>query len=192
MKSVMLYFGSFNPIHKGHMSVAEYVLAEGVCDEVWFVVSPHNPLKPKDMLIAEQDRLRMAEIAVASSDYSARMRVCDVEFSLPKPSYTISTLEALSSSYPNVVFSLLVGTDIVPQFEKWRDWQKIIDNYRIYVYPREGYGDAADSRFSMLSDAPYHNVSSTEIRDALAGNGKATDALPAGVYEYIKANKLWI
>mgnify|MGYP000629925879 CR=1 FL=1 len=135
MHSVILYFGSFNPVHKGHMAVAEWILEQGLCNEVWFVVSPQNPLKRDGSLIGEEERLAMVRLAAAASRYSRRMRACDVEFSLPRPSYTVDTLSVLTERYPDTTFSLLVGSDIPGQITQWKEWRKLLDNYKIYVYP---------------------------------------------------------
>lgn len=192
MKSVMLYFGSFNPIHKGHIAVAEWILEQGRCDEVWFVVSPQNPLKAKELLIDEKKRFNMVELAISGSKLHDRMRACDIEFDMPRPSYTIDTLTALSNKYKEIRFSILVGSDIVGQIEKWREWQKISNNYTIYVYPRRGYPlDRADRRFVALENAPYEDFSSTQVRESLYQCG-ATGMVPECVKEYIKEHDLWI
>lgn len=187
----MLYFGSFNPVHKGHLAVAEWVLEQGICDRVWFVVSPRNPLKEESSLMGGEHRLAMVSLAVGESEYADRMKVCDVEFTLPKPSYTIETLSALGRLYPEIEFSVLVGSDIPAQIAKWKDWRKLLDNYKIYVYPRRGYpAQGADPRFIVLKNAPYEDCSSTEIRSALA-DGSDSGMLAEAVKEYINLHDLW-
>ena len=150
MHSVILYFGSFNPVHKGHMAVAEWILEQG-----------------------------------------RRMRACDVEFSLPRPSYTVDTLSVLTERYPDTTFSLLVGSDIPGQITQWKEWRKLLDNYKIYVYPRRGYpAPAADCGFTVLEGAPFEDYSSTEVRTALTEGG-GDDMVPDVVKEYIKTQGLW-
>lgn len=192
MKAVLLYFGSFNPVHKGHIAVAEWVLAQGVCNELWFVVSPQNPLKTDGSLIGETDRLAMVELAIDVSKYPHRMKTCDVEFSMPRPSYTIDTLRELSVRYPDVEFSILVGSDIVGQIEYWKEWRALLENYKVYVYPRRGYEmpDKDDKRFIQLLGAPLEDYSSTEVRQALEENGNS-DMIPDVVKKYIKNTGLW-
>lgn len=195
MLSVTLYFGSFNPIHKGHIAIAEYVLSENIADELWFVVSPQNPLKPAGMLINEDDRLEMVRLAISDSPFAGRMKACDIEFSLPRPSYTVDTLRALEERYPDTEFSVLVGSDILGQFMQWKEWGRLIEGYDFYVYPRRGYGPGPMpgellDKFTILYGAPYFDFSSTAIRDALSGGG-AEDMLPGKVYEYIKEHNLW-
>lgn len=191
MKSVMLYFGSFNPVHRGHIAVAEYVLEKGLCEEIWFVVSPKNPLKQEDILIDENDRLEMVGLAVAASACPDRMKAVDIEFELPKPSYTIDTLRVLQKLYPATVFSLLLGSDIAGQFHLWKEWETLLSDYHIYMYPRRGY-KPDDGRFIMLEDAPYFDYSSTEVRQALGEGRDVSDMLAPEVYNYIKKKRLWI
>lgn len=187
----MLYFGSFNPIHKGHIAVAEWILKHDICSELWFIVSPQNPLKSEDELIGELHRLNMVELAIAASRYPHRMRACDVEFQLPKPSYTIDTLSVLDKMYTDVEFSLLVGSDIVQQIEQWKDWQKLLNNYKIYVYPRRCYKhDDKEGKFILLEGASYEDYSSTEVRCALSGD-YSSDMTQECVAEYIKKHRLW-
>lgn len=190
MRRVVLYFGSFNPIHKGHVAVAERVLERGLCDEVWFVVSPQNPLKPKAELIDEHHRLNMVRLAAEASRYPDRMKVCDVEFDMPRPSYTIDTLEELGRRWPEVRFAMLVGTDIVGQIERWKRWEEIVSRYKIYVYPRRGYVGDGDARFEALEGEPFEDCSSTEVRKALAEGD--SDMIAEPVKNYIKEHQLWI
>lgn len=191
MGSVMLYFGSFNPIHRGHMAIAEYVLRHGLCDELWFVVSPRNPLKDDSILIGEEDRLKMVEVAIGESGESGMLRACDVEFGLPRPSYTIDTMRALNEQFPQISFSILMGSDAAAQIEMWKEWRALLSDYKIYVYPREGYDIRHSERFVMLDRAPYFDYSSTEIREALLTDGDAAAMLPTGVYDYITQHGLW-
>lgn len=196
MASVILYFGSFNPVHEGHMAIAEYVLRENVADELWFVVSPHNPLKDSGGLIDEEDRLVMVRLAISQSPLCRRMKVCDIEFDMPRPSYTIDTLQTLERLFPDSNFSLLIGSDNVEGFDRWKDWRKLVNNYKIYVYPRRGYRmdsipEKYEGKFNILARAPYFDFSSTQIRSVLTAGNDVQDMLPWKVYDYIKIHGLW-
>ena len=192
VRKIILYFGSFNPVHNGHTAVAGYVLERGLCDELWFVVSPRNPLKDSAELAPDGDRLHMAEIAVVEKLAGRAVRVSDVEFSLPKPSYTIDTLRHLTREYPEAAFSILVGADIMEELDLWKDYREILDNYNIYVYPREGYtlGKFAD-RVTLLADAPMCDYSSTDVRRGLAQGGDVGSMVSPGVLKYIDEHRLW-
>ena len=188
----MLYFGSFNPIHKGHVAIAEFVLDEKLADEVWFVVSPKNPLKNSDILIDECDRLEMVRLAIAGSRYPERLKASDIEFALPKPSYTIDTLRVLQQTYPGINFSLLFGSDITGQFHLWKEGKSILENFNVFVYPRSGYANHDLDNAQLLAGAPYFDYSSTEIRDALRDGREIREMLPPHVYDYIKKKRLWM
>lgn len=192
MACILLYFGSFNPIHNGHTSVARYAAEKGICDRMWFVVSPKNPLKESAELAPDADRLRMAEIAVSEQLKGLNVRVSDVEFGLPKPSYTIDTLRYLAGRYPGDTFALLGGADIMEEIERWKDYEELLRDYKIYVYPREGYspGGYAD-RVTLLADAPRWDYSSTDVREALRDGRDAGGMLAPGVLQYIKERGLW-
>lgn len=174
---IILYFGSFNPIHYGHLHLAEYVLRNVDVDALWFVLSPHNPLKsPKD-LWPEQKRLLLVRQAIEGH---VGLEACDVEFSLPKPNYTINTLRHLAAQYPEHTFSILIGEDNYQIFDRWREWQEIINRWPIYVYPREG-SESDRTRFPemhWLDHAPHYNVSSTEIRQRLSRGESIDDLTP--------------
>lgn len=195
----ILYSGSFNPIHRGHLAVAEQVLLAFPDSELWLVVSPQNPLKSETELAPEQHRLAMARIAARHSLLHERIQVCDIEFSLPKPSATIHTLQALSARHPQRSFSLLIGSDNAACFNQWIAYKEILAHYPVLVYPREGHpvqpGPETD-RFTFLHDVPLLPQTATDIRSLIANNGKDTKALverelPAGVWEYIKMHKLY-
>lgn len=163
-----LFFGSFNPIHKGHLAIARYLLDNGYCREVWFVVSPMNPFKQDNSLLEESERLRIVRMAIAAD---SRMKACDVEFGMPKPSYTIDTLRKLSTGYKNGItgepgFALIIGGDNLRDFHLWKDYREIAEHYRILVYPRPGI-DVSAIHFPnvTLVEAPLFSVSSTEIRE---------------------------
>jgi nicotinate-nucleotide adenylyltransferase len=174
LKNVFLYFGSFNPIHRGHIAVAEYVVEQGLCDEVILVVSPQNPLKPSDELLPEMERFEMAEKACAESRFPERIKASCIEFLLPKPSYTIDTLRHLNEKYGDgMQFSLLTGEDLIGQLPQWKEWEEVVSTWPIYVYPREMQSEESATKdnlepltfnFTLLEDAPHYPCSSTEIR----------------------------
>ena len=154
----MLYFGSFNPIHKGHIALAEYAIEKGLCDEVVLVVSPQNPLKPAGQQAPELDRFSMAETACAASKYPDKIKPSVIEFMLDKPSYTIHTLRHLTENYGTQMrFSILMGDDLVPQLPEWKQYREIIDNYPIFVYPRTGQPlPDLGGRITLLKGAPLY------------------------------------
>ena len=181
MRKIGLFFGSFNPIHIGHLIIGNAMLAH--CDldevwfvvdldEVWFVVSPQNPLKERKTLLADQQRLEMVRLAVHDN---YRMRACDVEFHLPIPSYTVLTLAHLGDKYRDKQFCLIMGSDNLETFERWRNWEFILEHYQIYVYPRPGHTDcklASHPNVTMV-EVPQIDISSTYIRVVLFAQGWA-------------------
>ncbi len=189
----MLYFGSFNPIHRGHIALAEYVLDMKLCDEVVMVVSPRNPLKEAKDLAPEVDRFEMCEIACQASRYADRIKPSIIEFLLERPSYTINTLRHLSENYgDNSEFSLLMGGDIIPEFHKWRSYEEILEGYKIFVYPRRGQRVTAYlDKIELLSGAPLQNFSSSDVRSALLQGESADNMVQVEVAKYISTKKLW-
>ena len=193
MKNVLLYFGSFNPIHKGHIALAEWVVEQGLCDELIFIVSPQNPLKSSTELAPEFSRYEMCEMACASSRYTDRIKVSAVEFVLEKPSYTINTLRYLRSEFGSQMqFSILLGADNIESFDRWREYEEILRDYRLLVYPREGYSvEKFAEKITFLSDAPLFDFAATDIRKAIADDEDFTDKLPSAVAKYIIQNRLY-
>ena len=177
-----IYGGSFNPIHYGHIGLAKWVIENTNLEEVWMMISPNNPLKDKSILADEQERLAAAKEAIGdgllgnktmrqeSEEAKGRIIVSDFEFHLPRPTYTANTLRALAQACPEHEFTLIIGEDNLSIFDKWREYQYILDNYRIFVYPRHGNSTytlphAKDLR--VLTSAPYFDISSTELRQKL-------------------------
>lgn len=184
MKTVGLFFGSFNPIHVGHLIIANTMLQNGGLDEVWFVVSPQNPLKARATLLADHHRMQMVRRAI---DDNYRLRACDVEFHLPIPSYTCVTLAELSERYPDHQFSLIMGGDNLANFHRWRNYQYILDNYHILVYPRPGYdgGRFADHPHVKMVDVPMMDISSSYIREQIAQGHSVQYLLSDPVFKYL-------
>lgn len=164
--NVALYFGSFNPIHIGHLALANYLCEWGGVDQLWFVVSPRNPFKQQADLIDDDLRLQWVRLAIA--DYP-KFQACDVEFSMPRPSYTYHTLQKLKELFPEDEFSLLMGADNWPNLRNWYQGEKIIEENPIIVYPRPGYeiDEVSLPENVRFVDAPQFDVSSTFIREAL-------------------------
>ena len=193
MKRVMLYFGSFNPVHRGHVALAEYVVERGLCDEAVLVVSPQNPLKAAEGLAPELSRFEMAEIACAASKYPERIRPSVVEFLLPKPSYTIDTLRYLTANYGTQMrFSVLMGGDQIERLDRWKEYRAILDGYPIYVYPRRGERvERFADRIVLLEDAPLLDVSATTVRTMLGRGEDVSELVHPDVLKYIRSHGLW-
>ena len=180
-----LFFGSFNPIHTGHMILAEYMVEYTDLKEVWFVVSPQNPLKEKKSLLADYHRLAMVNIAVEDD---VRLRSCNIEFKMPQPSYTIDTLAYLSEKHPERHFILIGGTDILPSFHKWKNYQELLKQYELYIYNRTHYdpGEYKDHPQIKFFDAPLIEISASFIRSSISEGKDIRYMLPPRIYEYIK------
>ena len=180
-----LYFGSFNPIHIGHLAIAGYMLEFTDIDQLWFVVSPQNPLKRKKSLLADYHRLEMVRMAI---DDDARFRVSDIEFKMPKPSYTIDTLTYLEEKHPNQQFSLIMGSDGLKTFNKWKHADLITTKYHRYVYPRPGIDKEilqAQGNITLVN-APMMEISSSFIRESIKNGKDVRYYLPEKVYTYIQ------
>ena len=193
MKRVALYFGSFNPIHKGHIALAEWVVEQGLCDELIFIVSPQNPFKEQEGLAPEFSRYEMCELACKDSRYSEQIKVSAVEFVLEKPSYTINTLRYLRENFGSEMqFSILMGADNIENFDKWREYEEILRNYPLLVYPREGYSvEKFADKITFLENAPLFDYAATDIRTMIAEGVDFRDKLSAEVAHYIIQNKLY-
>lgn len=183
---VGLFFGSFNPIHVGHMIIANYMVEFTNLDEVWFVVTPHNPFKKKKTLL--HDNHRYQTVMVATEDY-VKLRPSRIEFDLPQPNYTIDTLTHLYENYPQHDFSLIMGEDNLNSFHKWKNYEMILENHSIYVYPRISETRKKSKFYGHLKvnfvDAPIVEISSTFIRTAIHNNKDIRSFLPSNVWKYI-------
>lgn len=181
---VGLFFGSFNPVHVGHMIIASYMLEFTDLDQVWFVVSPQNPFKAKSSLLPERQRLQMVKLAIGDNN---SMKASDIEFGLPQPSYTINTLTYLKEKYPAMNFALIMGADNLQTFHKWKNYEEILSAHELYVYPRPGIsaGDLVSYPQAKLINAPLMEISSTFIRNAVREKKDVTHYLPAAVHTYL-------
>ncbi len=189
---VALYFGSFNPIHNGHIAIAEYVVEQGLCDLLVMIVSPQNPLKQSADLAADLARFEMVEAACAASKYPERIVASAIEFILPRPSYTIDTLRALEKEQgENMEFSIIMGGDLAQQLPRWKEWRTILESYPIYMYPRENITFTPYPEIQMMAQAPQLDFSSTDVRNRLLNGESISEMVPRCVEEYIRKNKLW-
>lgn len=179
-----LFFGSFNPVHIGHMALANYMLEFTNMNEVWFVVSPHNPLKEKKDLLDQYKRLVMVQLAI--DDYPG-MRASNIEFGLPQPSYTIHTLVHLKEKYPTHSFSLILGEDNLDTFHKWKNHQEILKSHQLFVYPRSGAAGTAflDHPAVHRTTAPMIEISASFIRRAIREGKNMRFYLPEKVWEEV-------
>lgn len=184
---IAVYSGSFNPVHNGHLAIAQKVIDQSGVDELWFLISPQNPLKKNSDLWPENDRLSMVKLAIEDKP---RMKASDYEFHLPRPTFTINTLDSLKSDYPQHDFVLLVGGDNLSSIRRWYKYQRIIDDYGLIVYPRPGYSAEKfkDKPNVQFIEAPLLNISATEIRKKILNNESIDDLVPVKVGDYITKN----
>ncbi len=185
-----LFFGSFNPPHVGHMVIANFLINHGNLNELWFVVSPHNPLKEKKTLLQARTRLELVRTAIGDFQH---MAASDIEFNLPAPNYTIQTLVHLEEKYPGRCFSLIMGMDNLQSLHKWKAWETIISNYRIIVYPRPGYNGEPHIQHEnvQIVAAPLMEISSSFIREEFAKGRDPRFFLPASVASMIQREGLY-
>lgn len=186
-KKIGLYFGTFNPIHVGHLTIANYMVEFSDLDEVWMVVTPHNPHKKKSTLLDNHHRLAMVRIAL--EDYP-KLKASNIEFDLPQPNYTVNTLTYLEEKYPEQSFCLIMGEDNLKSLHKWRNYEVLIERYHIYVYPRiSGVSTVSASVAKSTSiskiEAPIMELSSTFIRKAIKDKKNIRPMLPQNVWEYV-------
>jgi len=195
--NIGLYFGSFNPIHVGHLIIANHMLEYGNLDQLWFVVSPHNPLKEKKTLLSDHHRLMLVKEAVEDNP---KMRASDVEFSLTQPSYTAKTLMVLSEKYPQHRFTLIMGEDNLKTIHKWYNYTYLLDNYSILVYPRLCPSQlptdtnsliASYPTITLVENAPLMNLSSSFIRQSIRNGKNVQYLLPDSVYNYVQEMRFY-
>ena len=180
-----LFFGSFNPVHIGHMALANYMLEFTDLNRVWFVVSPHNPLKNKSSLLADHHRLALVQQAIGDNN---KIKASDIEFALPKPSYTVNTLVHLAEKYPKNEFALIMGSDNLESLHKWKNYEVILNQYTIYVYPRPGFagGQFATHKNIVMTEAPLMSISSTMIRNAIKEKKDMRYFMPTAAWNYLE------
>ncbi len=192
MKKIGLYPGTFNPIHKGHITLANYFINNTDLDEVWVLLTPQNPFKSNDNLIEDEHRLEMAN---KTFNQLKDIKVSDIEFQLDKPNYTIDTINRLTKDFPYFHFTLLIGEDNLANFHQWKDYTKILDLVNVFVYPRNTIIDKdqeliQNNKISLLN-APKIEISSDEIRELMKDGNDIESYLPKEVYNYITEKKLY-
>lgn len=187
---VGLFFGSFNPIHVGHLIIANYMATQTDLEQIWLVVSPQNPLKPKNSLARDRDRLNMVQLAI---DDNKLLRASDIEFKLPKPSFTIDTLAYLGEKYPKYEFALIMGGDNLATLHKWKNYEQILRGYDIYVYKRPNYdlGEFATHPRVKLFEAPLMEISATYIRKCLTEGKPIQYLVTDPVLKYLTESKVY-
>ena len=188
-KVIGIFGGSFNPVHNGHIMLAQYLAQHSHLDEVWLTLSPQNPLKISNSLLDDNHRLAMLKLAIENQP---QLKVCDIELEMPRPSYTINTLDELSRRYPNYKFNVVIGGDNWNIIDRWKDYQRIINEYGVVIYPRPGYElSQTDKHNVVVVNAPLADISSTQIREAIAKYDEVGHLLPQGVAEYINKHNLY-
>ena len=185
-KQVGLFFGSFNPIHIGHLIIANHLVEHSAMDELWLVVTPQNPFKEKQSLLDNYLRLEMVNLAI--EEYP-KLRASNIEFQLPQPNYTVNTLAYLEEKFPNVSFALIMGEDNLKSLHKWKNYEYILEHYPIYVYPRISEGEMPDNLVQhphiKRVTAPIIELSSTFIREEIKARRNVRALLPEKVWQYI-------
>lgn len=186
---VGLLFGSFDPIHQGHLMLGQYMLQFEELDEVWYVLSPQNPLKSPTQLSTVPHRLNMLRLALSNS---TRLKVCERELTMPAPSYTINTLNTLRGEHPGVLFSIIMGTDNIATIDQWKDYKTILDYHKILVYPRLGSPEPAIHHPNIKNtNAPIVDLSSTNIRNWIRAGKEVHFFIPPQVHQYIIDHNLY-
>ena len=184
--NVGLFFGSFNPIHVGHLIIANHLVEHSDMDQIWFVVTPHNPFKKKSSLLDNNHRLAMVNIAV--EEYQ-NLQSSNIEFDLPQPNYTVNTLIHIGEKFPEHNFSLIMGEDNLKSFHKWKNYEAILENHQVYVYPRITNGQENSEFLNHINihkvDAPIVEISSTLIRSSIKNHKNYRPLVPQNVWKYI-------
>jgi len=185
-----LYFGSFNPIHTGHLIIANHVIEYTDIDKIWFVVSPHNPLKDSHSLLNEYDRLHLVNLAIEDN---TKFRASNVEFQLPKPSYTINTLTYLTEKFPLERFSVIMGADSFQNIHRWKNYEQLVAGYTFIVYNRPGF-EVTETHGAAITvlDAPILDISSTYVRKQVREKKSIKYIVPNNVQQYIEENRYYI
>lgn len=185
-----LFFGSFNPVHVGHLIIANHMATQTDLDRVWLVVSPQNPHKPKKTLARDHDRLHLVRLGIGDNP---RIEASNIEFSLPKPSYTVDTLAVLREKHPDREFSLIMGGDNLATFHTWKNPDQILAHHDIYVYQRPGtqLGPLASHERVHLCPAPLLDISATYIRECIRSGKSVRYLVPEAVWEYLEGSRLY-
>ncbi len=186
-----LFFGSFNPVHTGHLLIANYFIEFAGLDKIWFIISPQNPFKTNDQLLNENTRLQLMKLAINNDPHFV---ASDFEFNLPRPSYTVNTLERLRQDFPYDTFVPVIGGDNLQSFHLWKDYQQILQFHEVYVYRRAGFHEnpiLANHPKIKIFEVPLLNISSTYIREMIQADKSIKYLVPQAVEEYISLNQLY-
>ena len=185
-----LFFGSFNPVHIGHMIIANYMISHTDLDELWMVVSPQNPFKEKKSLAKDSDRLHLVNLAIGES---LKIRSSNIEFNLPQPSYTVDTLAFLKEKHPNKKFVLIMGGDNLKSLPKWKNYEHILEYHQVYVYKRPAYdlGELQNHQSIKLFEAPLMHISASYIRKEIKEGKSIRYLVPDAVYDYLEKSTLY-
>lgn len=189
--NVGLFFGSFNPVHNGHLIIAQHIANQEYVDQVWLVISPHNPLKQKSSLANDYDRLHLVNIAVEDNP---EIKSSSIEFNLPRPSYTIDTLSHLSEKYPQHQFTLIMGSDNLASLHKWKNYELLLSNYTILIYTRPKFEESlpfTDHPAIRFCSAPLIDISSTYIREQIKMGKSIRYLVPEKVFEYLEGSRMY-
>jgi nicotinate-nucleotide adenylyltransferase len=187
--NIGLYFGSFNPIHHGHLIIAQHLLNETDIEQVWMVISPQNPFKPQKQLLNEYHRLHLVHLAIGDNN---RIKASDIEFGLPKPSYTIDTITYLKEKYPQHNFSIIMGSDGLQNLDKWKNASKLMQENPFYVYRRPGFEVIQQPvKKLIIVDAPLLEISATHIRELIRQQKSIRYLVPDSVIEELKQNNYY-
>jgi len=190
-KKIGLFFGTYNPVHVGHMVIANYMVEFTDLEQIWMIVTPQNPFKQKESMLKDYDRLHLVKLAIGED---VKMRASDIEFSLPQPNYTIDTLTYLKEKFPYKEFALIMGADNLNHFHKWKNHNLIIENHELYVYPRMESNDGGDLRQHYkvsYVEAPVMKVSSSFIRKAIAEGKNVQHFMPKAVADYVEEMNIY-
>ena len=191
--NIGLYFGTFDPIHLGHINIANFLIKKGTFKKIWFIVTPQNPVKSNNNISDFIHRYEMVKIQVKNND---QMQASDIELNLEKPNYTINTLNYLSSKFINYNFGIIIGEDNLINLKYWKDYKKIVNNYNVYVYPRETKIkediELINNKNVHMIEAPYVDISSSEIRNIITKKENLSQFISNDIYRYIIKNKLYI
>ena len=185
-----LFFGSFNPVHIGHLIIANFMATQTELQEIWMVVSPQNPFKNKKSLAKDHDRLHLVRLAIGDN---LRIKASDIEFGLPKPSYTVDTLTYLKEKFPEKEFALIMGGDNLGSFHKWKNYEQILSNHEIYVYKRPQYelGELVNHPNITIVEAPLMQISASYIRQCIKDGKSIQYLVPDPVFEYISNTAIY-
>ena len=188
---VGLFFGSFNPVHIGHMLIADFLIHNSDIDQVWMVVTPHNPLKAKKSLAKDYDRLHLVHLATENNPH---IKASDIEFGLPKPSYTSDTMSYISERYPQHIFSLIMGGDSLASLHKWKNYKFLLENYNILVYQRPQYelGVLAQHDNVRILEAPLFEISASFIRKRIQSKKSIRYLVPDAVNHYLNDHPIYL